>query len=115
MALLKAKELPNGATATFWIIEVTDIKWKAKSLRLVVEGYKDRATYETDGSTPLSTPETRLWTGADFPLDKTKPNTMEQVYNKLKESDFRVHELDTEPDSVPIEHNFFADAEDDIL
>lgn len=110
MALIKNKVLSSGVTVSFWIVTKMDIDWNRSNLKLIVMGYVSREAFE-NGATPLDV-EKRNWSGNDFPLDKNQPNTVEQVYIKLKES--KMGPVDDMSEELE-EKEFFVDAVDDIL
>ena len=94
MALIKSKELNNGATATYWVAQPSIDKVNEKTY-VIMLGFKDKATRDA-GKIPLSRERVDSIDGTYL--------TGEQVYTAVKTSNL-VNEIET---------NWFADATNDI-
>ena len=115
MALIKEMKLKTGVSATYWLVTITDIKWAGKQLSILVSGFLNKEHCVSCGGDPGCALdfEKRSWSCEDFPLDKTAPNTVGQIYEKLKES-VMVEKDGMNPTSEMVEDNFFVDAVDDF-
>ena len=111
MALKKAKTLSNGITADYWKIVDCDVKKDKVLIALFVDqnAAKQRRNM-LDG---------RVAIDIDWDLEALEAdgmNPLKYAYTKIKESKMSVWENEekdgAEDDFVPVETNFFADAED---
>lgn len=82
MALLKNKELPNGATVSYWRIGgFTYLKNNQKSIKSTVEGYLSKDAKEA-GKTPLIVGQFTLEGEVNPELSITQ-----QIYSALKKEE----------------------------
>lgn len=113
MALLKSKELPNGATCEYWRLIEININYANRGCHATIAGYKDQAA-RLAGKQPMDGISFD-WYGDDFPFVEDEPqNEREIAYLTIMVS---APQLDDEGNPVLdengniIETNWFADAE----